>query len=70
MNLLFPMNNSLAQTRDNMGRLVRRSWCHPKRERNLRWQLWIYMLYRNYVRELTNKVRTKSSASASRRAFP
>jgi len=27
-----------------------------KRERNLRWHLSIYMLYRNYIRELTNKV--------------
>jgi len=63
--LLFPINNSLAQMRDNMGRLVRRSWCHSKRERNLRWHLSIWMLYRNYVRELTNRCKTKSSASAS-----
>jgi len=65
VNLLFSINNSLAQARDNVGKLVRRSWCHPKRERNLRWHLWIYMLYRNYIRELTNSCKTESSASAA-----
>jgi hypothetical protein len=64
-NLLFPINNTLAQTRDNIGRLVRRNWGHPKRERNLRWHLWIWILYRNYVREITNRCKDKSSASAT-----
>jgi transposase-like protein len=64
-NLLFPINNTLAQARDNLARLVRRSWCHSKRERNLRLHLWIWMLYRNYVREITNQDKTKSSASAA-----
>ena len=63
-NLLFPINNTLAQTRDNVGRLVRRSWCHSKKERNLRLHLWVWILYRNYVREITNYDRTESSASA------
>jgi hypothetical protein len=64
-NLLFPINNTLAQARDNIGRLVRRSWCHSKCERNLRLHLWIWMLYRNYVREITNYDKTNSSASAA-----
>jgi transposase-like protein len=64
-NLLFPINNTLAQARDNLGRLVRRNWGHAKRERNLRWHLWIWMLFRNYVREITNKSKKESSASAS-----
>ena len=63
-NLLFPINNSLAQTRDNLSRLVRRSWCHSKRERNLRLHLWVWILYRNYVREITNYNKRESSASA------
>ena len=63
-NLLFPINNTLAQTRDGLGRLVRRNWGHSKRERNLGWHLWVWILYRNYVRELTNAVRGKTSASA------
>jgi len=63
-NLLFPINNTLAQMRDNMSRLVRRNWCHSKRERNLRLHLWVWILYRNYVREITNYDKTSSSASA------
>ena len=64
-NLLFPINNTLAQGRDNLSRLVRRTWCHSKRERNLRWHLWIWILWRNYVREITNANTEESSASAS-----
>ena len=64
-NLLFPINNTLAQTRDNLGRLVRRNWGHSKKERNLGWHLWVWILYRNYVREITNQERGESSASAT-----
>jgi len=63
-NLLFPVNNTLAQMRDNLSRLVRRSWCHSKRARNLRLHLWVWILYRNYVREITNGNKKESSASA------
>jgi len=63
-NLLFTINNCLAQARDNMSRLVRRNWGHSKLERNLRWHLWAWVLYRNYVREITCSSRTVSSASA------
>jgi hypothetical protein len=64
-NLLFTVNNCLAQARDNMSRLVRRNWGHSKLERNLRWHLWAWILYRNYVREITCSNRTVSSASAA-----
>lgn len=73
-NLLFPINNVLAQTRDNLGRLVRRSWGHSKLERNLRWHLAVWMLYRNYVRERSWYFRHHSSAEyagvARRRVKP
>jgi transposase-like protein len=62
-NLLFPINNVLAQTRDNLGRLVRRNWGHSKRERNLGWHLAVWMLYRNYVRERSRFHRHTSSAT-------
>lgn len=64
-NLLFPINNVLAQSRDNLGRLVRRNWGHSKRERNLRWHLAAWMLYRNYVRERSHFHRRSSSAESA-----
>jgi transposase-like protein len=72
-NLLFPINNVLAQSRDNLGRLVRRSWGHSKLERNLRWHLAVWMLYRNYVRERSWYHRHSSSAvdaGVARRRVP
>lgn len=73
-NLLFPINNVLAQSRDNLGRLVRRSWGHSKLERNLGWHLAVWMLYRNYVRERSWYHRHTSSAVdagvARRRVLP
>ncbi len=64
-NLLFPINNVLAQARDNLGRLVRRNWGHSKRERNLRWHLAVWALYRNYVRERSHFHKRMSSAQAA-----
>ncbi len=64
-NLLFTINNCLAQARDNISRLVRRNWGHSKLERNLRWHLWAWILYRNYVREITCSSRSVSAASAA-----
>jgi transposase-like protein len=63
-NLLFTINNTLAQARDGMSRLVRRNWGHSKLERNLRWHLGAWILWRNYAREITCKCRQLSSASA------
>ncbi len=63
-NLLFTVNNTLAQMRDGMSRLVRRNWGHSKLERNLRWHLGAWILWRNYAREITCACRKLSSASA------
>lgn len=63
-NLLFTVNNTLAQARDGLSRLVRRNWGYSKLERNLRWHLWAWILWRNYAREITCKCRRESAASA------
>ena len=64
-NLLFTVNNTLAQLRDGMSRLVRRNWGYSKLERNLGWHLWAWILWRNYAREITCGSRTVSAASAA-----
>lgn len=64
-NLLFTVNHTLAQMRDGMGRLVRRSWGHSKLERNLRWHLGAWILWRNYAREIFCQDRQRSAASAA-----
>ena len=64
-NMLFTINNTFAQARDGMSRLVRRNWGHSKLERNLRWHLGAWILWRNYAREITCRARRMSSASAA-----
>lgn len=64
-NLLFTVNNTLAQARDGMSRLVRRNWGHSKLERNLGWHVWAWILWRNYAREITCKSLAVSAASAT-----
>jgi transposase-like protein len=53
-NPLFPINTTLAMTRDNCGRLRRRSWLVTKRAMRLRAHLSIFTIYRNYVRRRFN----------------
>jgi transposase-like protein len=53
-NPLFPVNNTIAMTRDNCGRLRRDSWLVSKRAQDLRHQLALYVVYRNYVRQHFN----------------
>jgi hypothetical protein len=48
--------------RDGVSRLVRRTWCQSKLRRNLAWHMWVWALYRNYVREWTNRARDTCSA--------
>src|SRR5690606_12569329 len=64
-NLLFTINNTFAQARDGMSGLVRRNWGHSKLERNLRWHLGAWILWRNYAREITCASLNVSSASAT-----
>ena len=53
-NPLFPVNHTLAMARDQVSRLVRRSWGASKCRHRLRDHLWIWVAWRNYVRRLTN----------------
>jgi hypothetical protein len=53
-NPLFPVNNTITMTRDNCGRLRRDSWLVSKRAEDLRHQLALYVVYRNYVRQRFN----------------
>jgi transposase-like protein len=54
-NPLFPINATLAMTRDNLGRLRRRSWLVSKRAARLRAHLALFTIYRNYMRRRFNR---------------
>lgn len=53
-NPLFPINLTIAMTRDNCGRLRRNSWLVTERRRCLQAHLHVFTTYRNYVRPRTN----------------
>ncbi len=53
-NPLFPINVTMAMTRDNCGRLRRRSWLVTKKASRLRAHLHVFTIYRNYVRRRFN----------------
>jgi len=54
-NPLFPINMTLAMTRDNCGRLRRRSWLVTEKRRCLQFHLHLFTAFRNYVRRRHNK---------------
>jgi hypothetical protein len=54
-NPLFPINHTLAMMRDGISRLVRRTWASSKLRERLEWHMWIWIVYRNYVRGITNR---------------
>jgi len=56
-NPLFPINTTLAMTRDNCGRLRRRSWLVTKKAQRLQDHLSLFVAYRNYVRRRFNRDR-------------
>jgi hypothetical protein len=53
-NPLFPINLTLAMTRDNCGRLHRRSWLVTEKRRFLQLHMHMFTVYRNYVRRRHN----------------
>ncbi len=57
-NPLFPINTTLAMSRDNCGRLRRKSWLVTKVRERLRAQMALWMVYRNYVRRRFNRDQT------------
>jgi len=62
-NPLFRINRTLAMMRDGASRLVRRTWAASKRRAQLEKHLWIWAVYRNYVRRMINRSRGTSAAS-------
>ena len=54
-NPLFAINTTLAMSRDNCGRLRRRSWLVSKCKRWLAAQMSVFTVYRNYVRRRFNR---------------
>jgi transposase-like protein len=54
-NPLFPINTTLAMTRDNLGRLRRQSWLVTKQGECLRGHMNLFLAYRNYVRKRFNR---------------
>ena len=62
-NPLFPINTTLAMTRDNCGRLRRHSWLVTKLAIYLQAQLFIFTVYRNYVRRRFNRDKEADTAA-------
>lgn len=54
-NPLFPINHTLAMMRDGISRLVRRTWAASKLRARLERHAWIWVVWRNYVRGITNR---------------
>jgi len=53
-NPLARVNLTFAMMRDGLSRLVRRNWAHSKKGEKLHLHLWIWVTWRNYVRQITN----------------
>lgn len=63
-NPLFPINHTLAMMRDGISRLVRRTWAASKLRERLVLHAWIWAVWRNYVRGITNRAPGTSPAMA------
>ena len=61
-NPLFPINHTLAMMRDGISRLVRRTWAASKLRERLARHAWIWTVWRNYVRGITNNAARKTPA--------
>jgi transposase-like protein len=63
-NPLFAINHTFAMLRDQVSRLVRRSWGASKKREALRIHLWIWTAWRNYCRPITNEAPATTPAMA------
>ena len=63
-NPLFPINHTLAMMRDGISRLVRRTWAASKLKEKLERHAWIWGVWRNYVRTVTNRTPSTTPAMA------
>jgi len=69
-NPLFPINTTLAMTRDNCGRLRRRSWLVTKAAQWLANHMSIFIVYRNYVRRRFNSDKEAETPAQILRLLP
>ena len=69
-NPLFPINTTLAMSRDNCGRLRRKSWLVSKVARRLRDQMALFTVFRNYVRRRFRRDPPQRTAAALLRLVP
>lgn len=61
-NVLFQINHTLAMMRDQISRLVRRTWAASKLRSMLRRHVWIWIAWRNYVRLAAHDEKRRSAA--------
>ncbi|HRC63414.1 MAG TPA: hypothetical protein PLX85_09380 [Dehalococcoidia bacterium] len=61
-NLICAINHTLAMLRDGLSRMVRRTWAHAKWRVRLAQHMWVYVVYRNYVRYRSNKEKRATPA--------
>jgi transposase-like protein len=61
---MFPINHTLASLRDNVSRLVRRSWGASQLKENLTKHARVWLAWRNYARPITNARPRASAATA------
>lgn len=69
-NPLFPINTTLAMTRDNCGRLRRKSWLVTKKADQLQNHMHLFRLYRNYVRKRFNHDKEQGSPATHLQITP
>ena len=58
------IDHTLAMMRDGISRLVRRTWAASKLRARLERHAWIWAVWRNYVRGVTNRAPATSPAMA------
>jgi transposase-like protein len=69
-NPLFPINTTLAMTRDNCGRLRRKSWLVTKKGVWLQRHMQQFVVYRNYVRKRFNRDKEARSPAVHLQLIP
>ena len=69
-NPLFAINTTMAMTRDNCGRLRRRSWLVSKDRHCLAQQMHVFTVYRNYVRRRFNYDPPQRTSAVELRLLP
>lgn len=69
-NPLFVVNTTLAMTRDNCGRLRRKSWLVTKKKECLLLQMHQFVVYRNYIRKRFNRDKENKSPAVHLQLLP